>query len=105
MPINEPLSEDAVNTQEQRNQAWTRDNEGDPRRDQPTEHQAGDPPPPLDRPDELEQRLDDVVSNPSSDAQDTSDTQGGAGELGGVPKTGDLDNDPMRQAQGGQSGG
>lgn len=82
MPVNEPLPEEAVRTQEQRNQAWTEDGEGDSRRqDQKTIHEAGDPPPTLDRSQELKDKLDDVEANPHSDAEKTGDGEGGIGDL------------------------
>lgn len=81
MPVNEPLPEEAVHTQEQRNQAWTEDGEGDPRRqDQKTTHEAGDPPPTLDLPQALEDELDDIEANPSSDAEETGDAKDGIGD-------------------------
>jgi hypothetical protein len=102
MPVNEPLSDDAVNTQEQVNQDWTAQSDSDERR-----HEAGGGDPlrvenkpvePLDNP--AQGKVDEVVANPSSDAQDTTDTQGEPGPLGGLPKTGSGEQDPMRTAQG-----
>lgn len=99
MPVNEPLSDDAVNTQEQVNQPWTaqsdpdeRRHEGDPLR---IENKPVDP-----LPNPAQDKLEDVKAHPHSDAQDTTDTQGEPGPLGGMPKTGSGEQDPMRNAQG-----
>lgn len=104
MPVNEPLPDDAVNTQEQANQDWTRQSDSDERRGDRTESEPlraeQKPVEPLDMPGELQDKLEDVKSHPHSDAQDTTDTQGEPGPLGGVEKTGSGDQDPMRNAQG-----
>ncbi len=81
---NQPLDEAHVRTQEQRNQKWTagadesddRRNEGEPLR---TDTHPADT---LDRPSELEDRLDDVMSHPHSDAEETTDVKStpGSGE-------------------------
>lgn len=100
--LQDPLAEEHVHTQEQRNQDWTkgtdesdeRRQEGEPLR---TDTQPADT---LDRPSELEDKLDDVMAHPHSDAQDTTDTQGEPGPLGGMPKTGSGEQDPMSTAQG-----
>lgn len=99
---NSPLAEEHVHTQEQRNQTWTKGtDESDPRRHEGEPLRSDTTPAEtLDRPSELEDKLDDVMSHPHSDAQDTTDTQGEPGPLGGMPKTGSGDQDPMRQAQG-----
>jgi hypothetical protein len=102
MTLDSPLAEEDVNTQEQRNQAWTQGGSDDPRRDggDPLRLGTTEPAPTLDRPAELENKLDEVMANPHSDAQDTTDTQGEPGPLGGLPKTGSGEQDPMRNAQG-----
>ena len=96
--LDEPLAEEHVRTQEQRNQAWTQDGAEDPRRGE------GEPmrtdttaPPTLDRPDALEDKMEEVMANPHSDAEEGHDEEMG---LGGVPKTGSGEQDPMRNAQG-----
>lgn len=101
--LDKPLADEHVNTQEQRNQAWTT---GPGRQeDEPMRMQDSSPAPTLDRPQELEDKLDEVMANPHSDAQDTTDTQGEPRELGGMPKTGSGEQDPMTQTGGGQAGG
>lgn len=102
--LSEPLAEEHVNTQEQRNQSWTQGGSQDARRDDEGEPMRTDDssPPTLDMPDELESKLDDVVANPSNETEPTHDT---GGELGGMPKTGSGEQDPMGQMGGGQSGG
>lgn len=102
--LDEPLAEEHVHTQEQRNQPWTEGGSQDARRDDEGEPLRTDatPPPTLDMPSELEDKLDDVMAHPHSDAEETSDT---GGDLGGVPKTGSGEQDPMGQTGGGQSGG
>ena len=99
---NQPLDEAHVRTQEQRNQKWTAGtDEADDRRQEGEPLRTGsDPADTLDRPSELEDKLDDVMSHPHSDAQETSDTQGEPRPLGGMPKTGSGDQDPMSTAQG-----
>ncbi len=103
--LDQPLAEEHVNTQEQRNQDWTRGGAADSRRDN-----AGEPlrtdttsAPPLDMPDELEAKLDDVMANPHSDAQEGEGAP--PEDPGGEAKTGSGEQDPMRQTGGGQSGG
>lgn len=101
MTLDSPLAEEDVHTQEQRNQPWTQGGSDDPRRDGGDPLRTGtEPAPTLDMPGELEDKLDDIMANPSSDAQDTTDTQGEPGPLGGMPKTGSGEQDPMRNAQG-----
>ncbi|MBW3574591.1 MAG: hypothetical protein KY450_06955 [Actinobacteria bacterium] len=90
--LSSDLAEEDVNTPEQRNQAWTpgpgREG-GDPLRIE------GTTAPPLDMPPALEDKMDDVMANPHSDAQDTTDTQGDPEEkLGGLPVSGDVAQDP-----------
>ena len=102
--LDEPLAEEHVNTQEQRNQPWTREGSPDPRRQNEGEPQRVDskPAPTLDMPDELEEKLEEVKAHTGSDAEPNQDT---GGPLGGLPKTGSGDQDPMKQAVGGQAGG
>lgn len=101
MTLDSPLAEEDVNTQEQRNQTWTQGGSNDPRREESGPSRVStQPAPTLDMPAELEGKLDDIIANPSSDAQDTTDTQGEPGPLGGMPKTGSGEQDPMRNAQG-----
>ena len=97
MPINEPLPEEDVNTPQQRDQKWTAGEPTGPRGEEPLRHDVK-PVETLENP--AQDKLDDVMANPHSDAQDTSDTQGEPGPLGGVEKTGSGDQDPMRNAQG-----
>ena len=101
--LDEPLAEEHVHTQEQRNQPWTQGGSDDPRRGEgePMRTDSSSPPT-LDMPDELEDKLDEVVANPSNETEPTHDT---GGELGGMPKTGSGEQDPMGQMGGGQSGG
>ena len=101
MPVDKPLADEDVNTQEQVNQDWTSQSESDPRRQEGDPHRVGtEPASPLDRPSDLENKLDEVMANPHSDAQDATDTQGEPRPLGGVAKTGSGEQDPMRNAQG-----
>ncbi|MBW3645330.1 MAG: hypothetical protein KY441_07485, partial [Actinobacteria bacterium] len=83
MPVNEPLSDDAVNTQEQVNQDWTSQSDSDERRGDRNESEPlraeQKPVEPLDNP--AEGKLEEVMANPHSDAQDTTDTQGEPGPL------------------------
>ena len=105
--LDAPLASEDVHTQEQRNQSWTSEAPTDERReglDDPMRIQ-GTSAPPLDMPQDLQSKLEDVEANPHSDAQDTTDTQGEPRELGGLPKTGSGEQDPMGQAGGGQHGG
>ncbi len=82
--LDEPLADEHVRTQEQRNQQWTtaepsdsrRENEGEPLRTD------GQPSPTMDMPDELEAKLDDVMAHPHSDAQETSESDMASGDLG-----------------------
>lgn len=101
--LDQPLAEEDVHTQEQRNQSWTQEGSDDPRRGEgePLRTDAT-PPPTLDMPSELEDKLDDVTANPSNETKPTHDT---GGQLGGLPKTGSGEQDPMGQAGGGQHGG
>ncbi len=106
--LDSPLADEDVNTKEQRNQGWTSQEPSDPRRyneGEPLRQQDSSPAPTVDRPQGLKDKLDDVQAHPHSDAQDTTDTQGEPGPLGGMPKTGSGEQDPMRQAGGGQHGG
>ncbi len=105
--LDSPLADEDVRTDQQRNQSWTSQSPTDPRRENEGEPLRSDsqPPPTMDMPDDLEAKLDDVMAHPHSDAEDTSETQGGHRELGGLPKTGSGEQDPMRQAGGGQFGG
>jgi hypothetical protein len=99
MPVNEPLSDDAVNTQEQVNQDWTAQSDSDERRGEGEPlRMENKPVEPLENP--AQGKIDDAESHPHSDAQDTTDTQGEPGPLGGMPKTGSGEQDPMRSAQG-----
>lgn len=102
--LDEPLAEEHVHTQEQRNQEWTQGGSHDPRRDTEGEPLRTDsqPPPTMDRPSELEDKLEEVKAHPGSEAEPSHDT---GGPLGGLPKTGSGEQDPMRQAGGGQAGG
>ena len=72
--LDEPLAEEHVQTQEQRNQAWTTDETPDPRRDNEGEPLRADsqPPPTLDMPSELEDKLEEINANPGSDAEEGS---------------------------------
>ena len=99
--LDEPLAEEHVNTQEQRNQPWTQEGSDDPRRGEgePMRTDSSSPPT-LDMPDELESKLDEVVANPTNETEPTHDT---GGELGGVPKTGSGEQDPMGQMGGGST--
>lgn len=76
--LDEPLAEEHVRTQEQRNQEWTADETPDPRRDSEGEplRTGSTPPPTLDMPTDLENKLDEVMANPHSDAEEG----GGAAE-------------------------
>jgi hypothetical protein len=78
---NQPLDEAHVRTQEQRNQLWTAgSDESDPRRHEGeplrTDSQPAET---LDMPQDLEDKLDDVMANPHSDAEKGTDTQGTPG--------------------------
>ena len=99
--LDQPLADEHVHTQEQRNQEWTTG----PGRQDDDRRVEGASAPPLDMPQDLQSKLDEVQANPHSDAQDTTDTQGEPRDLGGMPKTGSGDQDPMGQAGGGQAGG
>lgn len=70
--LDKPLAEEHVRTQEQRNQPWTEDGTSDPRREGQgmTGQVSTDPAPTLDMPSELEDKLDEVMANPHSDAQE-----------------------------------
>ncbi len=94
------MNEEDVNTPQQRDQAWTPGEATGPRREEPMRIEGGTTPP-LDMPSELEDKLDQVKANPHSDAQETSDTQGEPRPLGGMPKTGSGEQDPMGQMGGG----
>jgi hypothetical protein len=94
------LAEEDVNTPHQRNQGWT---DGPGREGDDPLRIEGTMAPPLDRPQGLESKLDEVTSNPHSDAQDATDTQGNPEEkLGGQPMTGSGGQDPG-STQGGTS--
>ncbi|MGI9120481.1 MAG: hypothetical protein ACR2G7_10265 [Acidimicrobiales bacterium] len=83
--LSEPLADEHVRTQEQKNQAWTASDEHDPRRQETSDPLRVDPKPAetLDMPQELEDKLDDIEAHPSSDAQETSDAeQASGGEAG-----------------------
>ncbi len=97
MPVNEPLPEEDVNTPQQRDQKWTAAEPTGPRGEEPL-RQDVKPVEPLENP--AQDKLDDVTANPHSDAQDTTDTQGEPGPLGGMEKTGSGEQDPMSSAQG-----
>ena len=75
---NQPLDEAHVRTQEQRNQDWTRGtDEGDSRRQEGEPLRTDSPPAEtLDMPSELEDKLDDVMSHPHSDAQKGTGMEG-----------------------------
>ncbi len=94
------MAEEDVNTPMQRDQAWTPGEATGPRRDEPMRIE-GNMAPPLDLPSNLENKLDEVKANPHSDAQDTTDTMGEPGPLGGMPKTGSGEQDPMSSPGGG----
>ncbi len=102
--LDDPLAEEDVHTPMQRDQGWTQGEPTGPRREEPMRIE-GEMAPPLDMPQQLDDKLDEVMANPHSDAQDTSDTQGEPRELGGMPRTGSGEQDPGGQAGGGQSGG
>lgn len=95
--LDSDLAEEHVNTPQQRDQSWTPGQPTGPRGDEPLRHDVK-PVETLDNP--AEGKLDEVMANPHSDAQDTTDTQGEPGPLGGMPKTGSGEQDPMRNAQG-----
>jgi hypothetical protein len=95
--LSSDLAEEHVNTPQQRDQSWTPGEPTGPRGDEPL-RQDVKPVDPLPNP--AQGKVDEVVANPSSDAQDTTDTQGEPGPLGGLPKTGSGEQDPMRNAQG-----
>ena len=98
MTLDSPLAEEDVHTQEQRNQAWTQDGAQDPRRGEGEPLRTDDTSPPtLDMPDALEDKLEDIMANPHSDAEEGHEEEMG---LGGIPKTGSGEQDPMRNAQG-----
>ena len=98
--LSSDLAEEDVHTQEQRNQQWT---SGPSRGDGEAQRPAEAPGATLDMPSELEDKMDEVMANPHSDAQVGGDT--GDEDLGGLPKTGSGEQDPMGQTGGGQSGG
>jgi len=90
--LDSPLAEEDVNTPHQRNQGWT---DGPGREDDDPLRIEGTMAPPLDMPQGLQSKLDEVNANPHSDAQDATDTQGNPEEkLGGLPHTGDSAQDP-----------
>ena len=92
--LSSDLAEEDVNTPQQRDQAWTPGEPTGPRREEPLRIE-GTMAPPLDMPQDLENKLDDGMANPHSDAQDTTDTQGNPEEkLGGLPVSGDVAQDP-----------
>jgi hypothetical protein len=95
--LDSDLAEEHVNTPQQRDQSWTPGEPTGPRGDEPL-RQDVKPVDPLPHP--AQDQLDQVKANPGSDAQDTTDTQGEPGPLGGLPKTGSGEQDPMRNAQG-----
>ncbi len=97
MPVNEPIPEEDVDTPQQRDQTWTAPEPTGPRGQEPLRHDVK-PVEPVGNP--AQDKLEDVKANPHSDAQDTTDTQGEPGPLGGTEKTGSGDQDPMRNAQG-----
>ncbi|MBW3547089.1 MAG: hypothetical protein KY452_03000 [Actinobacteria bacterium] len=97
MPVNEPIPEEDVDTPQQRDQKWTAPEPTGPRGEEPLRHDV-EPVEPLENP--AQDKLEDLKSHPHSDAQDTTDTQGEPGPLGGMPKTGSGDQDPMSSAQG-----
>lgn len=83
--LSEPLADEHVRTQEQKNQEWTTSDEADPRLTETSDPMQTDSQPSetLDMPQELEDRLDDIEAHPSSDAQSTSDAeQASGGEAG-----------------------
>ena len=78
--LDEPLAEEHVNTQEQRNQSWTQGGSDDPRRSEGEPLRTDDSSSPtLDMPSELEDKLDEVVANPSNETEPTHDTGGDLG--------------------------
>ncbi|HEV2767951.1 MAG TPA: hypothetical protein VGV63_09650 [Acidimicrobiales bacterium] len=91
------LADKDVNTPQQRDQSWTPEEPTGPRAEEPLRQEAK-PVEPLPQP--AQDKLEEVKANPHSDAQDTTDTQGEPGPLGGMEKTGSGDQDPMRNAQG-----
>ncbi len=94
------MAEEDVHTPQQRDQAWTPGEATGPRRDEPMRIE-GNMAPPLDRPQGLKDKLQEVQENPSSDAQDASDTMGTPRPRGGLPKTGTGEQDPMSSPGGG----
>ncbi len=97
--LDKPLADEHVHTQEQQNQQWTTGAS----REMDESPQDSQPAPTLDMPQELEDKLDDVMAHPHSDAE----KGGGAPDdnPGGEAKTGSGEQDPMSQTGGGQSGG
>ncbi len=90
--LDSDLAEEDVHTPEQRNQDWT---PGPGRQGDDPQRIEGTTAPPLDMPSALEDKMDEVMANPHSDAQDTTDTQGDPEEkLGGQALSGDSAQDP-----------
>lgn len=69
--LSEPLADEHVRTQEQKNQEWTTSDEHDTRRQETSDPLRTDATPSetLDMPQELEDKLDDIEAHPSSDAE------------------------------------
>jgi hypothetical protein len=78
---NQPLDEAHVRTQEQRNQMWTAGTgDSDPRRAEGEPRSDTQPAETLDMPQALEDKLDDVMADPHSDAEKGSQGTPGSGE-------------------------
>lgn len=82
--LDQPLADEHVSTDQQRNQAWTSQSPTDPRRDNEGEPLRTDstPPPTMDMPADLEAKLDDVMAHPHSDAEEATESDQASGELG-----------------------
>lgn len=70
--LSQPLADEHVHTQEQKNQEWTTSDEHDPRRQESSDPLRTDAQPAetLDRPQELKDKLEDIEAHPSSDAEE-----------------------------------
>jgi hypothetical protein len=75
--LDQPLADEHVHTDEQRNQQWTT---GASREVDEPLREDSQPAPTLDMPQELEDKLDDIEAHPDSDAQEGT---GGAEQAGG----------------------
>jgi hypothetical protein len=78
--LDQPLADEHVHTDEQRNQQWTT---GASREVDEPLREDSQPAPTLDMPQELEDKLDDIEAHPHSDAQETSDAEQSSGSEAG----------------------